>query len=141
MKRIFILIVLATLMLSCHEKKGKDIKVEYFYIKNGGHPPVSMSDRRDGTVVLTFTSYFDKDTVQVNYADNDTTIYLTTSDHTGLAELCTFGKIRKGESLKLRFNNYNPVEIKTDENNQIFLVAFSDSILRIRSVYVLPGFR
>ena len=90
-------------------------------------------------MVLAFAGNFDSDTINVKYNGIDTTLLMSTNEKVGFAGDLVLGKIKE-TYLTLKINNYKPVRIRINKQNQIFLIEKFDSLLLVRSRYYLPGF-
>ena len=140
MKQIIPYWTIILLLYSCGPSTNKELIVDYKYIGNEGYSPDKVPDLRCDTLFLVFASNFDKDTIRIKYGlINKTRIY-STDQVTGHAGDIIVGRIRKNNELKLRINNYNPVIIKVDKENQFFLIELQDSVLHVSSKYHFDGF-
>jgi hypothetical protein len=134
--RIAILLFIVT---SCLNTK-KDVTTVAKYIGNSGYKP-SLPDLRDSTLVLAFTSYFDKDSIEIMTQDFSKKINLSTSPITGLSEIIVLGKIKNQKEITVKLNSYRPIRINATLENQIFVISYHNDSLKIESVYHLPSFR
>lgn len=139
MKIIIGLFTLTIFFNSCNSKQEKELVLDYEYIGQTDYHPDKKYDLRYDTLAIAFAGNFDNDTVNVKYCDTDSIIIMTTDEVDGLACDLRLGKI-VDSYLILKVNDYKPIEIMINKENQLFLIEKYDSLIKIRPRYYLPGF-
>ncbi len=119
-------------------KSEKELVFDYKYMGSNDYNPDKKYDLRIDTLVFEFAGNFERDTINIKYNNIDSTIFITTDEVTGLAYELRLGKIIES-NMKLKINNYKPVTIIINKENQLFLVEKYDSLLKVRSRYYLPA--
>lgn len=137
-KLSFLLFAGTTITCKPHGKENS-YKTYVNYIVN---PEKSKIDKRNGEVVLVFTSYFKNDNIVVEI-NNQTILHenLVTEDVTGLAKILKLGKIDKIKILELSLNRGKKVQLNCNSENQLFIISLVNDTLKINSVKYLPSFR
>jgi hypothetical protein len=134
-----LLVLLVLINFSCGSKKN-GLNIEINYIGDKGYLADSIPDLRNGNLILSFNSYYNRDTVQIRIGKHSKTICLLTDEITGSAETIELGKVTTQQTIELVIDNYKPISLKASPDNQIFLVTYyPDSLLRINSVFHLPS--
>ena len=139
MNRKIVFWPLIVILFSCNPKIEKKLNSDFKYIGEKDYSPDKEYDLRSDTLVIAFSSYFDDDTVNVKYNNIDSTIVISTDEVTGLAFSLMLGQIVDTKMI-LRINDFEPVEILVNKENQLFLIEKHVSTLKVRSRYYLPGF-
>ena len=134
------ILILGLLIISCSPKTASELKVKYKYIESSRDINLVYPDKRNGNVILVFTGLYQNDTIKINYNETDSTVRLQTYEITGLAQIINLGEFKGKKKINLKLNRFNPINIKPDKNNQIFLIEYSDKRMKIESVYHIPGF-
>jgi hypothetical protein len=139
MRHLPIFILTLFLTIACTKNSDNNLILDYKFIGQPDYFPVQKYDLRYDKLILAFAGNFDNDTVNVKYQDTDSTIIMKTDEVTGLAYDLRLGAI-KNSNLLLKINDHKAVKISIDKDNQLFLIEKTDSLLRVRSRYYLPGF-
>ena len=139
MKQLLLMFLIITLTISCSKKIEKQLIFDYKYIGQTNYFPDLKPDLRYDTLNIAFAGNFNRDTINVKYQDIDSTIIMTSDEIDGLACDLRLGAIVDSK-LFLKINDYKPVEIIINKDNQLFLIEKYDSILKVRGRYYLPGF-